>query len=162
LAKAQRKLSSEKKGSSKWVRRLRIVQRIHERVRNKRSNFVHQESRRLVNRFGIIVFEDLNVKGMRQNHCLAKSIGDAAWSMFVNATVSKAEEAGSRVVLVNPDGTSQLCSRCGLVVKKKLAERTHSCRCGLIMDRDLNAAINIMRLGLQSLSSKGGIEAHLL
>jgi len=100
----------------------------------------------------LIVFEDLNVKGMQRNHCLAKSIGDAAWGMFVNATRSKAEEAGSRVVLVNPSGTSQACSRCGLMMKKGLSERMHRCKCGLKLDRDLNAAINILRLGLQSLS----------
>jgi len=152
LAKAQRKLSGEKKGSGKWHKRLKVVQRIHERIANKRSNFVHQESRRLVNRFSVIVFEGLNVNGMQQNHCVAKSISDAAWRMFVNATKSKAEEAGSRVVLVNPRGTSQVCSSCGLAVSKHLGERVHVCKCGLEMDRDLNAAINIMRLGLQSLS----------
>jgi putative transposase len=109
----------------------------------------------------VIAFEDLNVKGMMQNGNLAKSIGDAGWSMFVNATVSKAEEAGSKVVLVNPNGTSQMCSRCGLIVKKSLSERTHRCECGLVLDRDLNASINILRLGLESLSQMG-IEAHAL
>ena len=161
LVKAQRKLSAEKRGSIKWRRRLRVVQRVHERIRDKRSDFVHQESRKLVNRFGVIAFEDLNVKGMQQNGNLAKSIGDAAWSMFINATRSKAEEAGSKVVLVNPNGTSQTCSRCGLTVKKDLSERVHRCKCGLVLDRDLNASINIMRLGLQSLSQMG-IEAHPL
>jgi putative transposase len=161
LAKAQRKLSAEKKGSSAWFKRLKVVQRVHERIANKRNNFVHQESRRLVNRFGVIAFEDLNVKGMQQNHVFAKSIGDAAWGMFVNATRCKAEEAGSKVVLVNPNCTSQMCSRCGLSVKKNLNERLHSCKCGLVVDRDLNAAINILRLGLQSLSQMG-IEAHPL
>jgi len=158
LAKAQRKLSAEKKGSMQWRRRLKVVERVHERVSNKRSDFIHQESRRLVNRFGAIAFEDLNVKGMMQGN-LAKSIGDAGWSMFVNATRSKAEEAGCKVVLVNPNGTSQTCSRCGLRVKKTLSERMHRCECGLVMDRDVNAAINVLRLGLQSLSLRG-IEAQ--
>ena len=90
-----------------------------------------------MDRFGVIAFEDLNVKGMQQNCNLAKSIGDAGWSMFVNATRSKAEEAGSRVVLVNPNGTSQVCSKCGLIVKKSLSERTHSCECGLMIDTRL-------------------------
>jgi putative transposase len=161
LAKAQRKLSAEKKGSIEWYRRLRVVQRVHERIGNKRLDFIHKESRKLVDRFGVIAFEDLNVKGMQQNHVFAKSIGDAGWSMFVNATRCKAEEAGSKVVLVNPNGTSQVCSRCGLIVKKDLSERTHRCGCGLVLDRDLNAAINILRLGLQSLSQMG-IEAHPL
>jgi putative transposase len=159
LAKAQRKLSAEKKGSEQWHRRLKVVQRVHERIGNKRNNFVHQESRKLVDCFGVIAFEDLNVKGMMRNGNLAKSIGDVGWSMFVNATRSKAEEAGSRVVLVNPNGTSQACSRCGLIVKKDLSVRVHQCECGLVLDRDVNASINILRLGLQSLGLKT-IEAH--
>ena len=159
LVKAQRKLSVEKKGSLQWRKRLKVVQRIHERIGNRRNNFVHQESRKLVNRFGVIAFEDLNIKGMMQNGNLAKSISDVGWSMFVNATKSKAEEAGSKVVLVNPDGTSQTCSRCGLIVKKDLNERVHRCECGLVLDRDLNAAVNILRLGLQSLGLET-IEAH--
>ena len=161
LTKAQRKLSSEKKGFNKWFRKLKVVQRVHERISNKRSDFIHQESRKLVNRFGVIAFENLNVKGMQQNHTLAKSIGDAGWGMFINATRSKAEEAGSKVVLVNPNGTTQICSRCGLIVKKELRERTHNCKCGLVIDRDLNSAINIMRLGLQSLGYPT-LEAHAL
>jgi putative transposase len=163
LAKAQRKLSARKKGSVEWGKRLKVVQRVHERIANKRSNFIHQESRKLVNRFGVVAFEDLNIKGMQQNnnHGLAKSISDAAWDMFVNVTRNKAEEAGSKVVLVNPKYTSQACSRCGLTVKKDLSERTHRCECGLVMDRDLNAAINILRMGLHSLSQMG-IEAHTL
>jgi putative transposase len=161
LAKAQRRLSAEKKGAFEWRRRLKVVQRVHERIANKRNNFVHQESRKLVDRFGVIAFEDLNVKGMQQNANFAKSIGDAGWSMFVNAARCKAEEAGSKVVLVNPNGTSQMCSRCGLIVKKDLSERTHRCECGLVLDRDLNASINILRLGLQSLALTG-IEAHAL
>jgi len=159
LVKAQRKLSAERKGSEKWRKRLKVVQRVHERIANKRSNFIHQESRKLVNRFGVVAFEDLNVKEMQGNHCLAKSIGDAGWSMFINATRYKAEEAGSKVVLVNPNDTSQVCSRCGLIVKKDLSERTHRCKCGLELDRDLNASINILRLGLESLGLKT-IEAH--
>jgi len=151
----------QKKGSIEWYKKLKVVQRVHERIANKRSNFIHQESRKLVNRFGVIAFEDLDIKGMQQNnnHGLAKSIADASWGMFVNAARNKAEEAGSKVVLINSKFTSQACSRCGLIVPKELSERTHRCKCGLEMDRDLNAAINILRLGLQSLSQMG-IEAH--
>ena len=88
---------------------------------------------------------------MQKNHHLAKSIAGVAWNMFISITQSKAEEAGSRVILVNPRTTSQMCSRCGMIVAKTLSDRVHSCpRCGLVMDRDQNAAINIMRLGLQS------------
>jgi IS605 OrfB family transposase len=158
LAKAQRKLSAERKGPVVWYRRLRVVQHIHERIGNKRLDFIHKESRKLVDCFGVIAFEDLNVKGMQQKGNLAKSIG---WSMFINATRCKAEEAGSKVVLVSPNGTLQICSRHGLTVKKDLSERTRRCGRGLVLDRDLNASINILRLGLHSLSQMG-IEAHTL
>jgi putative transposase len=129
------------------------VSRIHERIANRRNDFAHQLSRAIVNRFGIIAFEDLNVKGMQQNHYLAKSIGDAAWTQFINATQNKAEEAGSIVVLVNPKNTTQECSRCGQIVKKELKDRIHSCDCGYVADRDENAAINILRGGLASVRS---------
>lgn len=151
LAKAQRKLSKEEKGTPERKKARKIVAHIHERIANRRLNFAHQTSRRLVDRFGIIVVEDLNVKNMQKNHHLAKSIADVAWNLFITITESKAEEAGSRVVLVNPRNTSQQCSRCGMIVAKTLSDRVHSCpHCGLVMDRDENAAINIMRLGLQS------------
>ena len=87
----------------------------------------------------------------------SKSIADVSWGMMVQATQNKAEEAGSQVVLVNPKNTTQFCSRCGKIVRKELSDRVHDCPfCGLIMDRDQNAAINIMRLGLQSLPMKTG------
>ena len=152
LAKAQRKLSKAETGTLKRKKARKIVTHIHERIVNRRLNFAHQTSRQLVNQFGTIVFEDLNIKNMQKNHCLAKSIADVAWNQFITVTMSKAEDAGSRVVLVNPRNTSQMCSRCGKIVAKKLSDRIHSCpHCGLEMDRDQNAAINILRLGLQSL-----------
>ena len=153
LAKAQRKLSKATKGTPERKRALKVVQRVHERVRNKRHNFAHQISRKLVDEYDIIAFEDLNIKNMLQNHCLAKSISDAAWRMLVTTTQNKAEEAGSVVVLVDPRYTTQMCSGCGIKVPKSLSDRVHECpQCGLVMDRDENAAINILRLGLQSLA----------
>jgi len=151
LAKAQRRLSKAEKGSPERKKARKIVARIHERIANRRLNFAHQVSRQLVNRFGTIAFEDLNITTMQKNHHLAKSIADVAWNLFITITESKAEDAGSRVILVNPRNTSQMCSRCGMIVAKTLSDRIHSCpHCGLVMDRDQNAAINIMRLGLQS------------
>ncbi len=85
------------------------------------------------------------------NHNLAKSISDVSWNMLVNITSYKAANAGSMVVLIDPKNTSKVCSRCGILVEKSLSDRIHNCsHCGLSMDRDLNAAINILRLGLQS------------
>jgi putative transposase len=152
LARVQRKLSKAPKCSQERKKALKAVERVHERIANKRNDFANQVSRQLVDRFGVIVFEDLDIGNMLKNHCLAKSISDVAWNMLVKATESKAAYAGSKVVLADPRQTSQMCSRCGLIVKKDLSERIHSCpECGLFIDRDLNAAINILRLGMQSL-----------
>jgi putative transposase len=152
LAKAQRKLSAAIKGSAERKKCRKIVAHIHERIANQRREFAHQESRKLVNRFAIVVFEKLNIRGMLKNHCLSKSIADAAWSQLVSLTSYKAENAGRRAVQVNPRNTSQMCSGCGELAEIDLSVRIFHCTgCGLVIDRDHNAAINILRLGLQSL-----------
>ncbi len=155
LARAQRKLSKAPKGTPDRKKALKVVERVHERIANKRYEFAHQISNDLVKRFGLIAFEDLNIKRMVKNHSLAKSIGDVAWNMLVTLTSYKAESAGSMVVLVDPRNTSKMCSRCGILVEKTLSDRVHNCpQCGLSVDRDWNAAINILRLGLQSVGIK--------
>ena len=112
-----------------------------------RRDFLHKESRKLVNRFGRIAFEDLNTKGLAGG-VLAKHVYDASWAQLTAMTSYKAANAGGEVVMVDPRGTSQTCPECGTVAKKTLAERTHRCPgCGLALDRDLNAARNILRLG---------------
>ena len=152
LKRTQHKLSGTPKRMPERRKRRTIVARVHERIANRRSNFAHQESRRIVNRFDVIAVEDLSVNQMLHNHCLAKSIQDAAWSQFAVQLIYKAAYAGKRVVAVNPAYTSQDCSRCGHRQKKTLAERVHSCSCcGLALDRDHNAALNIKSLGLQAL-----------
>lgn len=151
LARVQRKLSKAPKGTPERRKALKVVERVHERIANKRCEFAHKISRDLVDRFGLIAFEDLNIIGMTHNHNLAKSIGDVAWNMLVNITSYKAANAGSMVILVDPRNTSKMCSRCGILVEKALSDRVHNCsQCGLSLDRDWNAAINILRLGLQS------------
>lgn len=121
----------------------------HAKVRNQRRDFLHKESRKLVNAYELIAVEELNVKGMVKNHRLAKSISDAGWSEFLAMLCYKAEEAGSRVVKVNSSGTSQECSRCGMHVSKTLSVRVHECPyCGLVLDRDVNAARNILARAL--------------
>ena len=159
LAKVQRRLSKEEKGTKQRVKRRLPVSRVHERIRWRRENFAHHLSRRLVSEFGIIAFEDLNIKRMVKSHHLAKSITDAAWNQLVQFTTFKAEEAGRRVVLVDRRNTSKMCSRCGTLVKKKLSDRVHICSCGLTIDRDLNASFNILRLGLQAVGIQS-VEAH--
>ena len=152
LAKAQRKLSKAEKGTPERAKRRKAVCHIHQRISNRRKDFAHKLSRKIVDEFGIIALEKLNAKGMLQNHCLAKSISDAAWNQFAQYTQYKAENAGRKCVLVDPRNTSKMCSRCGTLVEKSLSERVHSCPvCGLQIDRDENAAINILALGLESL-----------
>ena len=151
LAKAQRKLNRAPKGTPERRKARKRVPRVHERIRFKRRNFAHQLARRLVNHYGLIAVEGLTINGMVHNHSLAKSIHDAAWSQFRQVLSYKAEEAGRILVAVNPAYTSQDCSQCGHRLRKALSQRRHVCPCcGLILDRDENAARNILRLGLQS------------
>lgn len=153
LAKAQRKLSKQPKGTPLRAKAKKVVSHIHERIANRRDDFVQKVSRNLVNSYGTICFEDLNINNMVKNHCLAKSIMDCAWGKLVQYTSYKAEDAGRIVVLVDPRNTSKMCSGCGSIVEKDLSERVHNCpKCGLVMDRDLNAAKNVLRLGLQSVA----------
>jgi putative transposase len=145
LVKAGRRQAKTKKRSPARKKANKVLSRIHERIRNRRHDFVHQTARRLVNRFGVIAVEKLTVKGMVKNHCLAKSISDASWSMFREVLTVKAESAGREVVAVDAAYTSQDCSVCGHRAKKKLSERWHFCPiCSASLDRDVNAAINIL------------------
>jgi len=158
LAKAQRLLSCQEKGTTQRAKRRKVVARVHERVGWRRQDFAHQHSRRVVNRFGLIAVEDLEVNRMLHNHCLAKSISDAAWSGFRSMLFVKADWAGRRFVAVNPAYTSQTCSGCGhrLATDKRLglSDRVFSCPCcGIHLDRDLNASLNILTLGQQRLAS---------
>ena len=162
LARVQRKLSKAPKGTPERKKALKVVERVHERIANKRYEFAHQISNQLVNQYGLIAFENLNIKGMTKNHHLAKSIHDVAWNLLVTLTSYKAASAGSMVVLVDPRNTSKMCSRCGILVEKTLSDRVHNCsQCGLSMDRDWNAAINILRLGLQSVGIQS-VEAPVI
>lgn len=156
LKRAQ-KLKDAAKNAQKWDlmrHRKKALARIHERIAYRRSDFAHKRSRVLVERYQVIVFEELEPQrmGARGGRGMRKSIMDVAWSQFVEMTISKAEEAGRSVILVNPRDTSKMCSHCGEKVEKKLSERTHTCPdCGLVMDRDRNAALNILQRGLQTL-----------
>jgi len=150
LAKAQRRMAKFEKGTPARRKARKVVARIHERIRNRRHNFAHQTARKIVNRFDKIAVEKLNGKGMAKNHCLAKSIGDAAWTQFRTVLAHKAASAGRQYAEVNPHFTSQDCSGCGLRAKKKLSERWHCCPvCGTSLDRDENAALNILAAGLR-------------
>jgi len=162
LVKAQRRLSKAEKKTPERTKQRRKVSHIHEKIANRRKNFAHKLSRRLVNTNQVIVFEKLAVKDMMGNHNkvfghkLNKSISDVAWNQFMQFTAYKAECAGRKVIFVNPRNTSKMCSRCGQLVEKTLADRIHYCSCGLVLDRDENAAINILGLGLKTLGFAPG------
>ncbi len=165
LKRIQRKVSALPKGSPERRKAIRALNHAHQRITNRRKDFAHKESRKLVGKYQIIVFEDLDIVGMQSDgkKTINKGVADVAWNQFVQNTVAKAEEAGRSVVLVNPLNTTQLCSGCGQIVRKELHQRIHDCpHCGLKMSRDLNASINILARGLASLPPTGRIEAHLL
>ncbi|MCL5963078.1 MAG: transposase [Candidatus Thermoplasmatota archaeon] len=148
-------LSKSKKHSYNRAKIRKKLAKKQLKLANTRKDSLHKESNQIVKSGNIIVFEDLNVQGMVQNHNLAKSISDASWSKLMDMCDYKAENAGKCTQFVDPRDTSQLCSRCGAAVKKDLSIRIHSCNnCGLTIDRDLNAALNIreryMRLAWNS------------
>jgi putative transposase len=151
-------VSQDDEERAAWQRRQQrrqVVARIYERARWKREDFAHQHSRRIVNQCDVIAVENLTVSNLVQNRHLAKSIHDAAWSQFADLIACKAAWADRRYIAVNPAYTSQDCSGCGhRKADLTLADRGYQCQaCGLVIDRDLNAALNILRLGLPSLAS---------
>jgi putative transposase len=120
------------------------------RVRRRRDDYAHKVSAQLTSRYNTVVFEDLTIRRMVKNHNLAAAIMDASWGKLRQLTADKVERRCGRVILVNPSGTSQKCSGCGVVVPKDLSVRIHACpSCGLVIDRDHNAALNILKLGLE-------------
>ncbi len=173
LVKFQQALSRKKRGSHRRKKAVQQIAMAHRKIRNQRKDVHHKASRKLVNRYQVIVFEDLQAKhmskapkpkqdehgkylpnGARAKAGLNKSILDAGWDMFIEMTKAKAASAGRTVLCVNPTYTSQICSGCGAVAKKDLSERWHSCVCGTELDRDTNAAINILALGKKQLSAR--------
>jgi putative transposase len=145
LAKAQRKLARRKKGSNRRKKARKLVAKQHEKIANQRLDFCHKLTHDLVQRYDGFAVEDLNIQNMVKNRHLSKSISDVAWGQFLLILKSKAENAGRKYQEVNPAYTSQECSSCTKIVKKTLAIRIHNCpHCGLYMDRDQNAALNIL------------------
>ncbi len=157
LAKAQRHLSRKVKGSRGFERQKLKVTRLHEKISNSCADYLHKCSISLIRRYDTICIEDLNVKGMTKNHSLAKSVTDASWGTFVNMLTYKAEWNEKKVVKIDRFfPSSQACSVCGYVNKdvKKLSVREWECPvCHAHHDRDVNAAINILRIGLNNISA---------
>lgn len=156
ISKAQRKLQRQPKGTPKRAKARKVLGKVYQKVGNQRRDFLHKTSRQLVNKYHTLVFEDLDIQDMVQQRpwpALNKAILGAAWATFVFMCSYKAENAGGKVITVNPRNTTKECSRCGALVDKELHERVHSCSCGLSIDRDLNASINILRRGQSSLDA---------
>jgi len=171
LVAAQQAVSRKKRGSHRRAKAVKHLAKQHRKVRNQRKDFHHKASRQLVNRYQVIAFEDVETKNLtkapapRQDEAtganlpngasskagLNTSILDAGWGAFTEMIATKAAWAGRQVIFVNPKHTSQACSGCGTIVKKDLSDRWHSCACGTELDRDTNAAVNILALGRKHL-----------
>ncbi len=166
LERLQRALSRKKRGSHRRKKVVQAIAQAHRKIANQRRDFHHKQAKQLVDKHQTIVFEELEItniskhakpkqdengtylpNGAAAKSGLNKSILDAGWGQFQQIVLHKAACAGRTVLKVSPRYTSQVCSRCGTVKKKDLSERWHSCECGAEMDRDTNAARNILRLG---------------
>lgn len=160
LRRAQRQVSRRQKGSKRRAKAVQNLAKVHLHIANQRRDFHHKTARKLVAQYGTIVHEELNIQGIARTR-LAKSTYDVGWSQFLTILHSKAAEAGCVVIPVPAKDTTQACSACGKLpeIRKTLNDRVHRCaRCGYEADRDLNAALNIKRLGSsrQALTSPMG------
>lgn len=159
LRTAQQDLSRKKRGSRRRKKAKTVVVRIHEKIANRRRNFIHQTVAVLMRQYDGFAVEDLDVQELTSTapgtRGLRRGIMDSAWAAFTRHLADKAEEAGRPVVRVNPRGTTQRCSGCGSLVHKGLGDRWHDCAaCGLSLDRDHNAALNILALGANDLGCR--------
>jgi len=173
LKRRQQALAHKKKRSQRRERAKRLIGKAHRKIARQRQDFLHKQSKKLVARYQVLVFEDIQTSnltrkpkpkqdengaylpnGAAAKAGLNKSILDAGWGTFVQMCSRKAEEAGRTLIKVDPQFTPQVCSQCGQVKKKDLSERWHSCDCGAELDRDVNAAINILACGRYVLAGK--------
>ncbi len=155
LAEANQSLSRKVRGSKNRIKAKEALRRIHQKIKGKRSSYLYGVSERLLKKYDLIAYEDLQIKNMVRSN-LAKSINDASWGELIHQLKYKAESAGKYLIAVNPKNTTQLCSQCGKKVPKDLKDRVHACQCGLVLDRDHNAAINILRLGESLVETQKG------
>jgi putative transposase len=148
LRVCQRRVARRKKSGANRRKAVLVLQRQHERITNRRRDFLYKLTHDLICQYDRIALEDLRIINMVRNPYLAKSILDSGWGLLAQHLMSKAESAGRVVSLINPAYTSKRCSACGhLFEDLTLADRWLNCRCGLSIDRDHNAAINILRAG---------------
>ena len=159
LKRAQRLVSRKTKGGSNRRKARTVLALRHLKISRQRKDHAVKLARCVITSNDVVVYEDLRVSNMVKNHCLAKSISDASWYQFRMFLEYFGKVFNRITIAVNPAYTSQECSECGAIVKKTLSTRTHICRCGCEMDRDHNAAINILNRGI---STTGHVGTSLL
>src|ERR1035437_2259084 len=152
LAREQRRLSRKVYGSNNYEKQRRKVQKVHDKIANQRKDFLHKTSHGMITKYDGFSFETLNIKGMVQNHKLAKSINDVSWGEFKLQMEYKSNWNFKYFIEIGMfEPSTKMCSSCGSIKNMKLSDRTYECpKCGLVIDRDLNAAINIRNIGLQN------------
>jgi putative transposase len=151
----QRRVSRKHKGSINRKKAVNRLGRVHLKISRQREEHAKRIARCVIQSNDLVAYEDLRIKNLVKNHCLAKSINDAGWYQFRKWLEYFGVKFGRITVAVNPRLTTQQCSDCGAVVKKSLSTRTHVCECGFEMDRDWNAAINILKLALSTVGHTG-------
>jgi putative transposase len=155
LKMAHKRVSRRVKGSNNRRKARQILGKRHLKISRQRKDHAVKLARCVITSNDVVAYEDLRIKNMVRNHCLAKSINDASWYQFRVWLEYFGKVFGKITVAVIPNGTSQECSSCGAVVKKGLSTRTHVCQCGWVLDRDHNAARNILSRGLSTVGHTG-------
>ncbi|MEG4940695.1 transposase [Microcoleus sp. F4-D5] len=155
LKRSARRVSRKVRGSQNRAKARQILGKRHLKISRQRKDHAIKLARCVISSNDVVAYEDLRIKNMVKNHCLAKSINDASWYQFRVGLEYFAKVFEKITVAVNPQYTSQECSSCGLIVKKTLSTRTHVCKCGCVMDRDENAARNILNRGLGTVGHTG-------
>lgn len=150
IKKSQRAVSKKVKGSKNRGKARVRLGKTHLKISRQRKDHAVKLARYVILSNDVVVYEDLRVKNLVRNHCLAKSINDAGWYQFRTWLEYLGKKHGKVTIAVAPHYTSQACSECGVAVKKSLSTRTHRCKCGCELHRDHNAAINILKLGLST------------
>ncbi len=151
----QRRVSRKKKGSANRKKAINKLGRVHLKISRQREEHACRIARCVIQSNDLVAYEDLRIKNLVKNPCLAKSINDAGWYQFRKWLEYFGIKFGRITVAVNPAYTSQQCSNCGTLIKKSLSTRTHVCGCGFVLDRDWNAAINILELALSTTGHVG-------
>lgn len=152
----QRRVSRKKKGeAANRKKAINRLGRVHLKISRQREEHAKRVARCVIQSNDLVAYEDLRVKNLVKNHCLALSINDAGWYQFRKWLEYFGVKFGRVTVAVNPAYTSQQCSNCGNYVKKSLSTRTHACQCGFFLDRDWNAALNILNLALSTIGHMG-------